>query len=322
MELIFYHLYSITIAYLLDKWLGDPRVRFHPVVFIGKTIAFFARHLNKGKLRTLKGVVATLVPALLLTGMVYALTFVTYDLHHLLGIAFEAIMIWGMIGSKSMIASAESIYEALAREDIARARKQTAMIVSRDTKEMSEEEIVRATVESTGENITDSVTAPLFYALFGGGVAAFFYRYINTSDAMIGYKTREWHQYGKFAARLDDVLNYVPARLTALFMMVVSLKVRHASLKEMWQVVKQDAKKHASPNSGYGEATMAAILHIRLGGPTVYHGKLVQRPYLGKGNRPLTKERIKEGLTVWKDTIRFFIIFTWLIVGGFTYVLA
>lgn len=174
MKLIFYHLTSITIAYLLDRWLGDPRVRFHPVVFIGCVIVFFARHVNKGKHRFIKGVAATIVPAFFLTGVVYALTTITYGVHFLFGISFEAIIIWGMIGSKSMIESVKSIYDALAKEDITSARKNTAMIVSRDTKEMTEEEIVRAAVESTGENITDSVIAPLFYALFGGGAAAFF----------------------------------------------------------------------------------------------------------------------------------------------------
>ncbi|WP_158735286.1 adenosylcobinamide-phosphate synthase CbiB [Alteribacillus sp. YIM 98480] len=321
MGIIAAHLIAITVSYLLDRLFGDPHFSFHPVVLMGRMISYIEKKWNKGRWIKGKGILASFLPAILLFGLSYVLTFTAYQFSIWTGILTEALIIWFMIGGTSMVKEAKQIYDYLSQDDLAKAREQTAMIVSRNTDQMDDTQITRSVLESTGENISDSVTAPFFYAFIGGAPLAVFYRYINTSDAMIGYTSKRFKEFGWAAARSDDVLNYLPARLTALVMTLTVWKIKASSWLSTVLVIKHYAPLHESPNSGYGEAAMAGILHVKLGGPTPYLDKWVKRPYFGNGDRCLHAELIKEGLIVWHLSIIYFISLLW-ITGGLYYVLA
>ncbi|MFB4163475.1 adenosylcobinamide-phosphate synthase CbiB [Alteribacillus sp. JSM 102045] len=315
------HLIAITISYLFDRLFGDPRVSFHPVVLMGNIISYLEKYLNRGRFVKGKGIITCFFPAVFLFIASGAVTLLSYQLSVWTGILTEAFILWLMIGGTSMVKEAKKIYMLLSQNQLAKARKQTAMIVSRDTLHMDEQQITRSVLESTGENISDSVTAPLFYAFIGGAPLAVVYRYVNTADAMIGYTSPRFKEFGWAAARSDDVLNYIPARITSFLMICTIWKIKAADWKEALSVVKGFASLHESPNSGYGEAAMAGVLQVRLGGPTPYQDKWVNRPYFGRGDQPLHADRIKEGLIVWHLSILYFLSLLW-IAGGVYYVLA
>ncbi|SDH09341.1 adenosylcobinamide-phosphate synthase [Alteribacillus persepolensis] len=321
MSWVILHLLAVTAAYVMDRLFGDPKTAVHPVVLMGKLIQFGETRLNQGRFRKGKGIVFCLISAAFLLAAAIAFTYGAYSVSIWLGVLFEAVIIWLMIGGESMVKQAVSIYESLSNSNLSNARTQTGMIVSRDTSQMEESGIIRAVLESIGENISDSVTAPLFYALIGGAPLAVLYRYINTSDAMLGYTSQRLKQFGWASARFDDVLNLIPARITAAVMTVSVWKIKAATWQEAVYVIKHFAHLHESPNSGYGEAAMAGVLAIRLGGPTPYPDKLVQRPYFGVGKRPVQHVLIAEGITVWHVTILLFISLLWMI-GGVIHVMA
>ncbi|MFB5661614.1 adenosylcobinamide-phosphate synthase CbiB [Alteribacillus sp. HJP-4] len=316
-----YHVAAITAAYLLDKGFGDPAKAWHPVMMMGKVISFFDIKLNQGRFRKLKGACA-LWALLLIIGFISCLIlYMLFILHPLLFIACEALIIWLMIGGRSMEKAAMSIQEPLQNKNITEARSRTAMIVSRDTSKMDEEGLTRAVLESIGENISDSVTAPLFYALLGGAPLAVCCRFINTADAMTGYMTPEYRQYGWAAARTDDAVNFIPARITALLLAIAGTTLNYSSFGHSLRVIHKHARKHESPNSGFGEAGMAAVLNVTLGGKTPYKHGLVNRPLFGDGKRKLEPLLIVEGILMWRRTIFLFIVICWVI-GGVVYVLA
>ncbi|SFE33031.1 adenosylcobinamide-phosphate synthase CbiB [Alteribacillus iranensis] len=312
------HVTALTLAYLLDLLFGDPRTKYHPVVLMGNMISTFERLFNKGRARKWKGLIATLIPGLAIAMIVFLFMAVAYHVHLAIGVLLEACILWGCIGGKSMISHIENIYEHLENRQIKAARQETAMIVSRDTTQLSEEEMVRASLESIGENISDSVTAPMLYALIGGAPLAVFYRFMNTSDAMIGYRTSRYEQYGWGAARIDDVLNLIPSRITALCMTTAVWYVNQTKWLQAFKVTWEHAKLHESPNAGYGEAAMAGILNVRLGGPTKYRGEMIDRPFFGRGERKLDIPCLQDGLLVWRVTLVHFIVFLWMF-GGVTW---
>ncbi|WP_240377700.1 adenosylcobinamide-phosphate synthase CbiB [Bacillus piscicola] len=320
MNVLFGHLLAITCAYLLDRKFGDPHASWHPVVIMGNIIAASEKKCNKGKGLRGKGAIAVLLPAILLFVAFLFIILFSYQLHFLLGAVLEALLLWLLVGGTSMTNIVEQIYQSLLTKNIEKARQGTAMIVSRNTDHASEEDIVKAVLESLGENISDSVTAPFFYAFIGGAPLAAFYRFINTADAMIGYRTERYRQYGWAAARTDDLLNLIPARVTALLMTLSARRVKKVSWKKALAVMWKDARQHDSPNAGFGESAMAGILDVQLGGPTVYHGKIKPRPFLGNGTRSLDAACMKDGLIVWQSTILRAVTVLWLI-GGLLYVL-
>lgn len=282
MVLIF-HLTAVTAAYVLDQLFGDPHKRWHPVILMGNILQYVDDQGNKGSERAkkIKGIVLIYTAAFILTGSAFALISLFYIFNPAAGIAVEAIIIWLMIGGRSMKSSAAAIHEELAGGNLEKARLLTSYIVSRDTSTMTEEQISRSVVESTGENTSDSVTAPLFYALLGGAPLAVFYRLFNTADAMIGYRTEKHLSFGFGAAKTDDLLNWLPARLTAFLMGFSSLWLKRQTLLKTWKDTAEHARLHESPNAGFGESAMSAVLFTKLGGPAVYHGTVRDRPYLG-----------------------------------------
>lgn len=278
-------------AWLLDHWLGDPSWMPHPVVAFGKIISWGEHRLNKGNFRFLKGALLTL---LLVLG-VYILTLfllrwvAAYSFGLLL--ALQILLIFYCLAGTTLAREVREVFKAVDRS-LEEGRSQVARIVGRDTSELSAQEVRTAALETLAENLSDGVIAPLFWYILLGVPGMLAYKMINTLDSMIGYKNERYGQFGCFAARLDDVANFIPARLTAFLMVMASGR---------WSLlafVGKYGNQHASPNSGYPEAALAGILNCRFGGPHNYFGKEVWKPYIGHNEHPLTTEDMKNAIHI------------------------
>ncbi|MGG3924283.1 adenosylcobinamide-phosphate synthase CbiB, partial [Geobacillus thermodenitrificans] len=215
------HLLALTLALFLDALFGDPRWLPHPVRGMGGLIAYFDQRWNQGSGRRAKGVAAVAAVLAIVYGVSALIVHMSYALSVYIGVAVEAVLIFTTIATKSLAEAAEDVRRPLEAGDLPEARRALSMIVGRDTKRLDEAGITRACVETVAENTSDGVTAPLFYAAIGGAPLALLYRAVNTCDSMIGYKNEKYGEFGWAAARLDDVLNYIPARLTALVMVFI-----------------------------------------------------------------------------------------------------
>lgn len=271
----------LLIAWGLDCLLGDPIWLPHPVVYFGKAIAFGERHLNKGKNRLWKG---ALLSTLLIV-LTFCLTWVFLQclngFSSWLRWGWEIILVFYCLAGTTLIHEVREVFRAV-EKSLAEGRKQVARIVGRDTSALSAQEVRTAALETLAENLSDGVVAPLFWYLLLGVPGMMAYKMVNTLDSMIGYKNRRYALFGRWAARIDDAANYIPARLTALLMLLVTGKLR--SLAFVWK----EGRNHLSPNSGYPEAALAAILNCRFGGPHDYFGEPVWKPYIGSNERELT----------------------------------
>ena len=280
---------SLLIGWMLDLLLGDPVRLPHPIVWFGKAIAFFEHRLNKGAHRKLKGALT----ALFLTGTVFL---VTWGIRHLLSpypsyliILFDALIIFYCLAGTTLIREVQGVFRALDRS-LDEGRQQVARIVGRDTSEQSAQEVRTAALETLAENLSDGVIAPLFWLALLGTPGMLAYKMVNTLDSMIGYRTERYRDFGCWAAHIDDIANYLPARLTA-FLMILSQGNR--SVPSLYRFVWRNGKKHASPNSGYPEAALAGILNCRFGGPHHYFGQRFDKPYIGDNDRPLNRHDMK-----------------------------
>lgn len=278
--------YLIPILPLLLGWgadllFGDPVTLPHPIVWFGKLISFCEHHLNHGAYRKLKGALMGIGLVLLVYGVTYWLMRLCGSVHISLKIALEAILIFYCLAGTTLIREVREVFCALDRS-LEEGRVQVGRIVGRDTSELSAQEIRTAALETLAENLSDGVIAPLFwYALLGvPGMMA--YKMVNTLDSMVGYHSERYLQFGCIPARIDDVANYIPARLTALLMILV------AGCLDLWKFVWKYGPQHASPNSGYPESALAGILDCRFGGPHYYFGELFDKPYIGNNPRKLT----------------------------------
>ena len=281
-------LIALLVALVLDWWLGDPAWLPHPIVGFGKVIAFGEHRLNKGTHRKLKGAVM----ALLLIAFVLAITwFLLSVLPSFVRVAVSAILIFFCLAGTTLIREVREVFRAVDRS-LDEGRRQVARIVGRDTSELSAQEIRTAALETLAENLSDGVIAPLFWLLVGGVPAMLAYKMINTLDSMIGYRTERYKDFGCWAAHIDDIANYIPARLTALLMVVASGRLR------LLRFVSRYGRCHASPNSGYPEAALAGILNCRFGGPHYYFGQLFDKPFIGTNERPLTNDDMKTAVRI------------------------
>ncbi|MBA2873271.1 adenosylcobinamide-phosphate synthase [Anoxybacillus caldiproteolyticus] len=306
-----HHLFAIMLAVALDCWLGDPHWFPHPVRGMGALIAYFDRHFNRGRGRRLKGIFTVASLCLIIYAISFFLVYTSYRITTGLGIVIEAFLIFTTIATKSLKEAAWHVLVPLEQGDVEKARKELSMIVGRDTENLDEREIVRACVETVAENTSDGITAPLFYALLGGAPLALAYRAVNTCDSMLGYKNDTYRDFGWASARLDDVFNYIPARLTAIVMVLVS---RERRIRHCLKLLMRDAHKHPSPNSGWGEAAMAALLGVQLGGTNTYKGVVSHRPNIGDPLHQLRKEHIRQSVNVMIRTVFAFIVLLWI--GG------
>ena len=307
-----------TFAILIDRLLGDPKKWTHPVVWIGQLISALDKWLNKGAMRKLKGFVCVGI-VLLATGVVVgSIVYVSYRVHWIIGIGVEVVLISLALAQKSLEEAAMRVYNALQKEDFPEAREKLGWIVGRDTEHLDEPEIVRGVVETVSENTSDGVTAPLFYALLFGATGAWVYKAINTMDSMIAYKNERYGEFGFIAAKLDDIANFIPSRLTGLLILIGT---KTAYGMPLWARLKRwmiDAKKHPSPNSGYLEAATALQLGIRLGGVNSYGGKSSFRAYMGDLQTELTRAHIAKSVRHMYIVTMYFLIF----IGGICLVLS
>ena len=278
--------YLIPILPLLLGWwadflFGDPATLPHPIVWFGKLISFCEHYLNHGAYRKLKGAFMGIGLVMLVYGVTYGLLRLCGSVHISLKTALEAILIFYCLAGTTLIREVREVFRALDRS-LEEGRVQVGRIVGRDTSELSAQEIRTAALETLAENLSDGVIAPLFwYALLGvPGMMA--YKMVNTLDSMVGYHSERYLQFGCIPARVDDVANYIPARLTALLMLLVAGRLDLLSF--VWKYGPQ----HASPNSGYPESALAGILDCRFGGPHYYFGELFDKPYIGNNPRELT----------------------------------
>lgn len=285
----------IILSYLLDRCIGDPRWIPHPVIGMGKGISALERVI-RSLVNTDSGLkrAGVLFPIVIAGGsfaITWGLVYVLGLIHPVIAAAAEVVLIATTIASKGLKDAGMEVYRHLKQQDWPAARRSLGMIVGRDTAHLDEPEVVRGTVETVAENIVDAIVSPLFYALIGGAPLAMAYRAVNTLDSMVGYKNDKYLHLGWASARLDDVANWIPARLTAM-LLIVGAWVMKLDAKGAARMVARDARLHPSPNSGFPESAVAGALGIRLGGHNVYHGVASFRAYMGEAIRPMEAEDI------------------------------
>lgn len=306
-------MYSIIGAFFIDLFLGDPYWFPHPVRFIGKYISFYENKVRKMKtssngLRML-GIGLTLSTVILTYVIIFLLLYLCKRINTYLFYIVNMILLWTCIAPRCLQKEAMKIYALLKQGKIIEARKQLSYIVGRDTEQLNEKEIGRAVVETVAENTSDGVIAPLFYMSLGGASLAMAYKAINTLDSMVGYKEDIYLNFGWSSARLDDVVNYIPARITALLMLIVCPLFK-MDFKNCFKIIMRDRKNHASPNSAYSEASTAGALGIQLGGSNYYFGKLVEKPTIGDALKELSKEHIIDAIKLmYGATILYLLIY-------------
>jgi len=276
---------ALLIGWLLDLIFGDPVRLPHPIVWFGRMIAFGEKHLNRGTHRQLKG-------ALLAVSLIVGVFALAWGIHSYLSLLcsqfsvfFDAIIVFYCLAGTTLIREVRQVFLALDRS-LDEGRAQVARIVGRDTSELSAQEVRTAALETLAENLSDGVIAPLFWLMLLGTPGMLAYKMVNTLDSMIGYHTERYLQFGCWAAHIDDIANYIPARLTALLM------------GGKWCFVRKYGRCHASPNSGYPEAALASILNCRFGGPHKYFGEVFDKPYIGENDRELTTADMKTAVRV------------------------
>ena len=278
----------LLIGWVLDLLLGDPQWMPHPVVWFGKMIAFGEKQLNRGTHRKFKGALLAIFLVVFVFGICWV---IDHFLSDWVSILFRSLIIFWCLAGTTLIREVRQTFLAVDRS-LEEGRKQVARIVGRDTTELSAQEIRTAALETLAENLSDGVIAPLFWFAIGGVPGMLAYKMVNTLDSMIGYKTDRYKDFGCFAARLDDVVNYIPARITAFLMVLASGRL------SLLKFVAKYGSQHASPNSGYPEAALAGILNCRFGGPHTYFGQLFDKPFIGENDRLLTTKDMQVAIRI------------------------
>lgn len=268
-------------AFVIDLIMGDPLFFPHPIRLIGKAISFFEPVFRKFPVKLFT---SGLLFCLFLIFISFSLSFLTVYIsrliHPVFGNVVEIVLVYYCISVRSLKDAALSVMHAFRDSGIEEARKKVSMIVGRDTKNLSEEGVIRAAVETVAENLVDGVISPLFFAAIGGAPFAISYKMINTLDSMVGYKNEKYMDFGKASAKIDDVANYIPSRISVPVISFVAQLLWGKGISSFKTAVKEGSN-HSSPNSGYPEAAFAGALSIKLGGPNNYGGQLVSKPYIG-----------------------------------------
>ena len=282
---------SFLIGWLLDRLFGDPERLPHPVVLFGKMIAKGERMLNLGKWRVLKGALLAVILISVVVFATWTMIVVADKVNIYLGMAMRAILVFYCLAGTTLIREVRQVFYAI-DSSLDEGRQQVARIVGRDTSELTDEEVRKAALETLAENLNDGVIAPLFWFAIGGMPAMMGYKMVNTLDSMIAYHSPRYLKFGKAAARIDDIANYIPARLTALLMLIAARRLNLVSF------VMKYGPCHASPNSGWPEAALAGILGCRFGGPHKYFGETFDKPYIGNQDKPLTREDMEKAVRI------------------------
>jgi adenosylcobinamide-phosphate synthase len=292
MEQIELIILPLVIGYILDLFFGDPRKLPHPIVLFGNAISFFTKYLNKGKSQLLKGALMAFGLATSVYFIFSYISSVTLSWNTSAYIVFTSIMVFYGLANKSLLQEGFEVFKHLNEKGLEAGRKRLSWIVGRDTSKLSEQEIRLAVLETLSENLSDGVVAPLFYYAIAGVPGMMCYKIINTMDSMIGYKNEKYILFGRVAARLDDIVNFIPARLTAFLMVLLSF-----SSKGFAYIFKY-GNAHLSPNAGYPESALAGILNCQFGGAHDYGGKSVHKPFIGENKRTILNEDINKLLYI------------------------
>jgi adenosylcobinamide-phosphate synthase len=306
-------MFLILYCYIADLIFGDPEGFPHPVRWIGKLISLLDEKLRKqdgifiqkigfvipakAGIQKLKGSILAVTVVGVTAATAFLLGKVLNKIDPFLGKLFLVYLGYTTISVKDLWVKAKAILAQLENDSIVMARENLAKIVGRDTKDLNEQEIIKATIESIAESTADGIVAPIFYLIIGGPVLAIAYKAVNTLDSMVGYKNEKYLYFGWFSAKLDDVFNFIPARITGL-LITVSAFVLCKDFKNAFRIMKRDGRKHSSPNSGISEAGMAGALGLKLGGSSYYNGELIEKPYIGAELNSVKVKLIKQALNI------------------------
>lgn len=300
-----YHIFAFIAGFVLDLLIGDPHFIPHPVRLIGSLISFLDKRFNcdarynisEKKLNLIKykrGMLLAFTVIFATFAISVIIIVAAYSINLYAGLIAEAVMTWQILATKCLRVESMRVYDALRTDGVDAGRRAVSMIVGRDTSVLDAAGVTRAAVETIAENTSDGVIAPMFYTAIGGPVLGFVYKAVNTMDSMIGYKNDKYMYFGRFAARLDDVVNFIPARISAYLMIAAAfIGGRQFDGKNAYRIFKRDRFNHASPNSAQTESVCAGALRVRLAGDAVYFGKLVKKKYIGDGLREIEYEDIK-----------------------------
>ena len=297
-----FHMMAFFFGFLLDLIFGDPYWLPHPIRLIGSLIAALDRKLlgnseenhKNHKTEFYRGIALVILVLLVVVAAAAVLLFGSYRLHPYVGVVVEIIMTYQILAVKCLKVESMKVYDCLKQEHLPEARKAVSMIVGRDTDVLDEIGVAKAAIETVAENTSDGVIAPMLYLALGGPVLGFFYKAVNTMDSMVGYKNDRYLYFGRAAAKLDDVVNFIPARISA-WLMIFSAFVGGSAYdgKRAFRIYRRDRRNHASPNSAQTESACAGALGIRLAGDASYFGKMVKKPYIGDAVRMVEFEDIK-----------------------------
>ena len=292
-----YHLIAFVFGFILDLIIGDPHFIPHPVRAIGTLISVLEKKWNsKDEKKALKkGRLMVVIVSILTVITTLAILICGYIVNKYLGIIIESVMTWQILSVKCLRVESMKVYKKLKENDIEGARMELSMIVGRDTERLDYEGISRAAVETVAENTSDGGIAPMIYTAIGGPALGFLYKAINTMDSMVGYKNERYKSFGRCAAKLDDIVNYLPSRISAYAMIFACMFLgKEFDRKNAYKIYKRDRRKHASPNSAQTESVCAGALSIRLAGDAYYFGKLVKKDYIGDDIKKISHEDIKK----------------------------
>lgn len=291
-------LVALVMGYILDLIFGDPYWMPHPVRFIGNLISLLEKVIRRFISKTKRG---EYIGGIILTAIVVSISMVipliiiliAKTINKYLALIVESFMCYQILATKSLKVESMKVYDELAKNDLPSARKAVSMIVGRDTKDLTFSGVAKAAVETVAENTSDGIIAPMIFIAIGGAPMGFFYKAINTMDSMVGYKNEKYMNFGRFAAKLDDVVNYLPARISAYQMILSSFFLRY-DYKNAFKIYKRDRYNHASPNSAQTESVCAGALDVQLAGNAYYFGKLYEKPTIGDDIREINYDDIKK----------------------------
>lgn len=291
-------IYALLAGFVLDLIFGDPDCAAHPVRLIGKLVLSAETFLRERFPQNEKGEKAaglTLVVAVISFTLLFGggILYIAYVINDWLYLVVQAFICFQLLAVKSLKKESMKVYNELVKNDLVEARKKLSMIVGRDTQNMNETQIIKAAVETVAENASDAVVAPMMYFALGGALAMLTYKAVNTMDSMVGYKNEKYINFGRYAAKLDDVANFVPSRFCAVMMIIASMMLKYDH-KNALRIFKRDRKKHASPNSAQTESACAGALGVELGGNAYYFGELHEKSAIGDDIKKIQAEDIKK----------------------------
>ncbi len=289
------HVVAVSIGFVLDMLIGDPSYFFHPIRLIGNLISAVEKLIYKKENKNtqyMKGILLWIV----VVGISFIIPFIVIYYAHrysmYLGLTIESILAYQIIAAKSLRYESMKVYHALKSGDLEKSRRLLSMIVGRDTKDLDEEGIIKATVETVAENTADGITAPIMYTAIFGSAFGLMYKAVNTLDSMVGYKNEKYMYFGRFSAKMDDIFNFIPSRISAVLIIIASLMKKY-NFKTAVKIFLRDRLRHKSPNAAQTESAVAGALNIQLAGDAFYFGKLVKKPFIGDKKREVELEDIK-----------------------------